>query len=66
MNNYILNIYKKRKENKMTFKEFKEKREIYNKQYLSDNVWASINESYDFVEFQYKMYLKGKVPVWAK
>lgn len=50
----------------MTFKEFKEKRAEYNKQYVLKNAWANINESYNFVEFQYKMYLNGRIPVWAK
>ena len=50
----------------MTYTEFKEKRELYNKQYILDNAWSDIEESYDFVKFQYKMYLNGRIPVWAK
>ena len=52
----------------LTFLQFKARREFFKKQYEAKNEWAKELESNpdQMTRLAYKMYLKGRVPSYAK
>ena len=52
----------------LTFSQFKARRELHKKQYEAKNQWAKELESNpdQMTRLAYKMYLKGRVPSYAK